>query len=150
MDDAPAIALVPPVSGPAYTRAFKGAATVVLLLVGILSVRAWDTLTMAASSQTGWFFLCGYVALLGSYVLLLRSRTRVDAQGICQTGLVDKKVAWNEIKVARLRGFPFARRLVVSTGYGKFRAFYAGTPELERAFARIGAAYPRPPRPARG
>jgi hypothetical protein len=24
------------------------------------------------------------------------------------------------------------------------RAFYAGTPELEQAFARIGAAYARP------
>ncbi len=144
MPDAQPIALVEPVSGPAYTRAFKGAATVVLLLVGVLSVRAWDTLMLAASTQMGWFFIGGYVALIGSYVLLLRSQTRVDAEGICQTGLVDKKVTWDEIKVARLRGFPFARRLVVSTGYGKFRAFYAGTRDLEQTFARIGASYVRP------
>jgi hypothetical protein len=135
-----------PVHGPAYTRAFKGAATVVVLLVVVQAMRAWDVLGPALSGQAGWIFIGGFFVLLGSYALLLRSQTRVDAEGIRQTGIIDKAVRWDEIKVARLRGFPFARRLVVSTGYGKLRAFYAGTQELEAAFARISAAFPRPAR----
>jgi hypothetical protein len=131
-------------SGPAYTRAFKAASTAVLLLIVVQAIRLWGVIWPALNTQGGWILIGGFFVLLGSYALLLRSRTTIDAEGLRQTGIMDKTVAWSDIKVARLRGFPFARRLVVSTGYGRLRAFYAGTPELEQAFARIGAAYARP------
>lgn len=130
-----------PVAGPAYTPTFRAISTAVVLLVVLQAARMWDVLGPVLTTRGGWILVGGFFVLLGSYALLLRSRTTIDAEGVCQSGILDKKVAWSDIKVARLRGFPFARRLVVSTGYGKFRAFYAGTPELEQAFARIGVAY---------
>lgn len=135
-----------PLQGPAYSRGFKAATTVLLLIIVLQGARAWDQLAPVLNTQGGWILIGGFFVLLASYALLMRSQTSIDAEGIRQTGLLDKKVAWNEIKVARLRGLPFARRLVVSTGYGKLRAFYAGTAELEQAFARISAAYPKPSR----
>lgn len=130
-----------PLSGPAYSRGYRIGATFVLLLIVLQGTRVFDELQRIHAGDGGWLLWAAAIALVASYVLLLRSTTTVDAQGLRQSGLVEKKVAWSEIRHARLSGFGFARRLVVSTGYGKLRAFYAGTPELRAAFETIAGAY---------
>ena len=137
----PGLDLSQPISGPAYSRGYRIGASVVLVLIAVQAWRAWDEMAPLLNAQAGWVLGAGAAVLLGSYALLLRSTTVIDATGLQQTGLIDKKIAWNEIRQARLRGFGFARRLVVSTGYGKFRAFYGGTPQLQAAFAAIAARH---------
>lgn len=133
-----------PVSGPAYTRGFRAIATAILLAVIAMAMRAWLNLGPSEQqNQTFSMLTLGLAVLAGSYWFLVRSQTVIDAQGLRQSGLMDKKVDWNEIMVARMGGFWISRRLVVRTTRGRFRAFYGGTPQLLAAFERIAAAFPR-------
>jgi hypothetical protein len=133
-----------PVSGPAYGRFFRVLATAMLLGVLAMAVRA--TLRLpddAAAAQGYWLLGIGFLALLASYWVLLRATTTIDAAGIRQSGLTDKKVTWNEIRSARVFGPPFARRLMVRKASGRFVFFFGGSPELLAAFARIVQACQR-------
>jgi hypothetical protein len=133
-----------PVSGPAYGRGFRWLATVLLLAVVAMAGRA--TLHLPddpAAAQGYWLLGVGLLALIASYWVLLRSTTTIDAAGIRQTGLTEKKVRWPELRSARVFGPPFARRLMVSTAGGRIRFFFGGSPELLAAFARIAEAYRR-------
>lgn len=133
-----------PVSGPAYTRGFRAIATVILLAVLLMAVRAWWHLGPSQEqNQTFSMLTLGFAVLAGSYWFLISSTTVIDAQGVRQSGLMDKKVEWDEIVVARVGGFWISRRLIVRTARGRFRAFYGGTPQLLAAFERIAAAFPR-------
>jgi len=133
-----------PVSGPAYGRFFRVLATAMLLGVVAMAVRA--TLQLPddiAAAQGYWLLGIGLLALLASYWVLLRSTTTIDAAGIRQSGLTDKKATWNEIRSARVFGPPFARRLMVRKASGRFVFFFGGSPELLAAFARIAQASQR-------
>jgi len=131
-----------PVSGPAYGRSFRALATAMLLAVVVMAARA--TLQLPddqAAAQGYWLLGIGMLALVASYWVLMRSTTTIDAAGIRQSGLTDKKVEWREVRSARIFGPPFARRLMVRTANGRFRFFFGGSPELLAAFARIAQAY---------
>ena len=133
-----------PVSGPAYGRTFRVLATALLLFVLLMAARA--TLTLPDDHQAAqgyWLLGIGLLGLLASYWVFLRSTTTIDAKGIRQSGLTDKKVEWREVYSARLWGPPFARRLIVRTVNGRFRFFFGGSPEVLAAFARIAQAYRR-------
>jgi hypothetical protein len=133
-----------PVSGPAYGRTFRWLASAMLVFVLAMAARA--TLNLPADQQAAqgyWILGIGLLGLIASYWVFLRSTTTIDANGIRQSGLTDKKVEWREVYSARLFGPPFARRLMVRTTRGRFRFFFGGSPELLAAFARIAQAYRR-------
>jgi len=133
-----------PVSGPAYGRTFRVLATAMLGLALAMALRATLNLPEDQQAMQGYWILgIGLMGLVASYWVFLRSTTTVDAVGIRQSGLTDKKVAWGEIYSARLFGPPFARRLIVRTVNGRFRFFFGGSPELLEAFARVAQAYRR-------
>lgn len=131
-----------PVSGPAYGGFFRLLATAMVLGVLAMAVRA--TLSMpddAGAAQGYWLLGLGMLALLASFWVLMRSTTTIDAVGIRQSGLTEKKIAWHEVRSARLFGPPFARRLMVRKASGRFLFFFGGSPELIAAFGRIVQAY---------
>ncbi len=133
-----------PVSGPAYGRTFRVLATAMLLLVVAMAARA--TLNLPDDQQAAqgyWILGIGLMGLVASYWVFLRSATTLDAKGIRQSGLTDKKVEWREIYSARVFGPPFARRLMVRTLSGRFRFFFGGSPEVLAAFDRVAQAYKR-------
>jgi hypothetical protein len=132
----------PPVSGPAYGRVFRALATVMLLGVLLMGVRA--TLALpddAAAAQGYWILGFGMLALVASYWMMISATTTLGPDGIRQSGLIERKVAWTEVYSARLFGPPFARRLMVRTTNGRFRFFFGGSPELLAAFARVEQAF---------
>jgi hypothetical protein len=132
-----------PVRGLAYGPAFRALATLIVVVVLASAVRAHLTLPDEALAQQGWGpLLIGLAALAGSYYLLMTSTTTIDAQGIRQSGLLEKKVVWAQVEAARLGGFAFSRRLIVRAGSLRPKVFFGGTPELVAAFQRIAAAYP--------
>ncbi len=133
-----------PVSGPAYGPVFRGAATAMLLVVLAMALRATLDLPADEAARQGlWVLGIGLFALVCTYWVLMRSTTTIDAQGIHQSGLIDKRVAWSEVRSAWLFGPPFARRLVVRTDRGRFRFFFGGSPPLLAAFERIARAAQR-------
>lgn len=131
-----------PVRGPAYSRGFRISATALLAVVLLLAARNYEQWLALTRAQDGGFIgAAGILVLIGSYAVLMRSVTTIDAAGIRQSGLLEKRADWSELQSARLVGFGFARRLLVHTAFGKFRVFYGGTPELAAAFERIAARF---------
>ncbi|MFN7572595.1 MAG: hypothetical protein ACK5TK_14270 [Betaproteobacteria bacterium] len=136
-----------PTSGAAYGPAFRALASAVTF--GLLGYGAWLIAFEVPGpiSGNGWT-LIGACALmmLANWYLMLRAATTVDGQGVRQTGLVERRVAWDDVWYARMGGFAFSRRLVVRTINGRIRYFFGGTPQLHAAFARVAARYPKPRR----
>lgn len=129
-----------PVSGPAYSVAVRVGASVLTVLVFVAGAGAFDTL--AQQPSRAWLLPgAGLAVVAGSYCFLMRSVTTIDEHGIRQSGLIERRVQWPELRSARVAGFG-ARRLVVRTESGQFRVFHGGTPALRQAFAAIAAAHP--------
>ncbi len=75
-----------------------------------------------------------------SLVWMWRSRTGVDAQGIHQTWIRDKRVAWHDINQARLVAIPFLEglitpRLIVRPRGGGTMVFHSADPQVLRVLA---------------
>ncbi len=132
-----------PVSGPAYSVAARVGVSVLTALVFVAG--AFDTL--AQQPSRAWLLPgAGLAVVAGSYYFLMRAVTTIDEHGIRQSGLIERRVEWPELRSARIAGFGGAKRLAVRTESGKFHVFHGGTPALEQAFAAIAAAHP-PGRP---
>lgn len=134
------------VSGASYSLLYRATASV--LVIAVLaqgaSVMTRGPGIEAFGSTLVWFGLA-LVALLVTYVMMMRARTMVDATGLRQSGLIERRVDWGDLHTARLAGFAFSRRMIVRSTFGQYRVFFAGTPELAAAFERIAAAYPARP-----
>lgn len=127
-----------PVSGPAYSVAVRLGASALTLAIFVAGAGALDAI--AQQPPRAWLLPgAGLAVLAGSYYVLMRSVTTIDERGIRQSGLIEKRVEWSELRSARVAGFGAARRLLVRTESGQFRVFFGGTPELARAFALIAA-----------
>jgi hypothetical protein len=133
-----------PVSGASYSATYRTVAT--LLCVAVIaqgvSVLARGP-GIAALGATGalWFGIA-LLVLMATYVLMMRATTTIDASGIRQSGLIERRIDWPDVHSAQLAGFGFSRRLVVRSGFGMYRKFFGGTSALVAAFERIAAAYP--------
>ena len=134
------------VTGPAYSPWFKLMATV--LCAGLLAYGA----SIAMRFPLGQYGI-GVKALLAaaalllvvSYYWFLRGTTTVDEQGIRQTGIVDKRVEWRDVRGAKMIGIPYAGwlfppRLVVRTG-NAFMTFNGGSQAVLVEFAKITLAF---------
>lgn len=125
-----------PLEGPAFSTAFK-------LLVSVLvwGCAAW----MLALWREGGFgpglsggaawFLAGQALLLLTWWHILRSRTRLDSQGLQQSWIWDKRMELRELAYGKLIRVPgldwlIAPRLYVRTLLGKFAVFYVADPAL--------------------
>lgn len=134
------------VTGPAYGKGFRIAAT---CMAGVLAVYA---VSVALRFPLPRFTFGVQALLLGACAMLAlslywfyRATTTIDAEGIRQTGLIDKKVVWSEVRSAKLIGIPcltwlFPPRMVVRTGTA-FATFNGGTREVLAEFARIALAF---------
>jgi hypothetical protein len=83
--------------------------------------------------------------LLVSYYWFLRSRTTIDADGIRQSWVIDKRVDWGDVRGAKMIGIPycgwlFPPRMVVRTG-NAFTTFNGGSREVLIEFAKISLAF---------
>ncbi len=134
------------VTGPAYGRGFKVAAsllTLVLLGYGASIALRFPLLSYGFGVKA---LLLGAAAmLLLSYYWFLRSRTTIDATGIRQSWVIDKRVDWRDMRGAKMIGIPYAGwlfppRMVVRTG-NSFTTFNGGSRELLVEFAKISLAF---------
>lgn len=134
------------VSGPAYSRGFKVFATVITIALVLYGASvAWRFALPTFSFGVKALLVCAGAMLAISYYWFLRARTTVDEQGIRQSWLYDKQVAWNDVRGARMIGIPYAGwlfppRLVVRTG-NAFMTFNGGTREILIEFAKISLAF---------
>jgi hypothetical protein len=134
------------VRGPAYSVWFKVLATAVtgaLALYGINIAMHFPLLHYGFGVRA---LLLGSAAMLAlSYYWFLQSVVTIDAQGITQSWLYNRKVEWRDIRSAKMIGIPFMSwifppRLVVRTG-NAFTTFNGGSREVLVEFAKISLAY---------
>jgi hypothetical protein len=135
-----------PVSGPSYGRGFKLFAT---LMTASLFVYGASIALRFPLLQFGFgvkALLLGAACMLAvSYYWFLRARTTIDAGGIRQTWMFDKKVAWQDVRGAKMIGIPylswlFPPRMVVRTG-NAFTTFNGGSQDVLVEFAKISLAF---------
>lgn len=130
-----------PVVGRSHTLPVRVvSAALVVLLIG------WGARALIADpADLGWQVLVLLAAALAMVLwqgwYMLFGRTIIDAQGIRQEGVSDKRVTWEEISRLRLVRLPLSARLLVAGQRGPVKAFHAGTPELVAAFSEIESRY---------
>jgi hypothetical protein len=134
------------VSGPAYGAGFKVFASIVtlgLLAYGLSVALRFPLMQYGVAIKV---LLLGSALMLGvSYYWFLRAVTTIDATGIRQSWLYDKRVDWSDVRGAKMIGIPylswlFPPRLVVRTG-SAFATFNGGSREVLVEFAKISLAF---------
>lgn len=137
-----------PLAGPAYGAGFKVFASIACVAIAASGLSAALRNPELLSNLPMALLLLFFAAMLGvSYYWFLHAQVRIDADGIVQTGMIDRRVAWTDVRGARLLGIaPLAwlipPRLVLRTGRSLV-TFNAGSDALRAEFARIAAAYGR-------
>jgi hypothetical protein len=134
------------VSGPAYGRGFKLFATLVTVLLVLYGASVAWRFPLPQFGLGVKALLLGAALMLGiSYYWFLRATTTIDARGIRQAWVVDKQVAWADVRGAKLIGIPymswiFPPRMVVRTG-NSYTTFNGGSQEVLVEFAKISLAF---------
>ena len=134
------------VTGPAYSAWFKLLATAVtggLVLYGVNIALHFPLLQYGLGVKV--LLLCSALMLAVSYYWFLRSTVTIDAGGITQTWLYNKRVEWRDVRGAKMIGIQytswlFPPRLVVRTG-NSFTTFNGGSREVLIEFAKISLAF---------
>lgn len=134
------------VSGPSYGKGFKLVATVLTVMIVMYAASIGWRFPVASLGLGVKLLLLGAGAmLLVSHYWFLRARTTIDAAGIRQTWLYDRKVEWRDVRGAKMIGIPymswlFPPRLVVRTGVA-FMTFNGGSRDVLIEFAKISLAF---------
>lgn len=132
-----------PMLGPAYHQIFKAMATALMMAIVFYAYRALEKDGGAVLTlQARMLFAMAGLTVLFTYYGLLRSQTTIDGEGITQSWMFKKPVAWEDIRGARVQRHPLTVRLVVRTQAGRFLVYDAGSPELGFAFDAIARTYP--------
>lgn len=135
-----------PVAGPAYGGGFKIIATfITVVLLGYGASVALRFPLFGYGFGVKVLLVGATSLLLLSYYWFLRSRTTIDAAGIRQSWVMDKQVAWSEVRGAKMIGIPymswlFPPRMIVRTG-NSFTTFNGGSRDLLVEFAKISIAF---------
>ncbi len=138
------------VSGPSYSDGFKVFASFITLALAGYGTSVALRFPLLQYGLGVQLVLLGASVMLGvSYYWFLVGRTTVDADGIRQSWLYDKHVAWRDVRGAKMIGIPllgwlFPPRLVVRTGTA-FMTFNGGSRALLIEFARMSLAFQMKP-----
>ncbi len=135
--------------GAAFSRSFQGITGLIVLGSAYWLLSLWqqgkfggDT-GVAGLKAAGWFILA-WALLAWTAWHVLKSRARLDAQGIHQTWIWDKHMAFDDLafaKLIRIRGLEWlmAPRLYVRTLVGKFAVFYVTDASVLAECERLSA-----------
>lgn len=142
-----------PLAGPAFSTAFKVLATVIvggcaaaLVQMGLAGQLGQPATAGAPVASLGLSWFAAGLFLMGvTWWNILRSVTRLDADGLHQSWVWNKHMPLRDLaytKLIRVRGLDWliAPRLYVRTLDGKFAVFYAASPQLLAAFERLGSS----------
>lgn len=127
--------------GPAFPIAVRLLASVLVASLIHWGIRSLDELTgVRWNGWTGTVVVGAMVLVVWCLVWMWRSCTGVDAQGIHQSWIRDKRVAWRDITQARLIAIPYldgliTPRLVVRPRGGGVVVFHSADPRVLGAFA---------------
>ena len=123
-----------------------GGCAAVLTQMGLAGQLGQPATTGAPVASVGLsWFVAGLLLMGVTWWHILRSVTRLDADGLHQSWVWNKQMPLRDLafaKLIRVRGMDWliAPRLYVRTLDGKFAVFYAASPQLLAAFERLGSS----------
>jgi hypothetical protein len=133
----------PSIEGPAFSIAFKAVTTLMVFGVGFWLALVWEAeRAKGGSNSLLVYFFAALVMLVFFWWWILRSRTRIDAEGLHQSWFVDKHTPMADLAVVlvfRIRGLEWlvAPRVQARMLSGKFTVFQAASPQLLDEFDRL-------------
>nr|MBF0683619.1 hypothetical protein [Pseudomonas sp.] len=133
-----------PISGSAYRKPVKIAAWIVLglLTAQLISVATRLPTENLNQALTLTVVFC-YVGMAVITVAMQRSVTTIDADGLRQTWVMRREIAWEDINFVKFIPYPLGKRLMIFNRGGRFITLQAGSRDVEVAFARIALVYKR-------
>ena len=142
-----------PLAGSAFSTAFKVLATVIvggcaaaLIQIGVAGQLNQPATAGVTVANVGLSWFAAGLLLMGvTWWNILRSVTRLDADGLHQSWVWNKHMALRDLayaKLIRVRGLDWliAPRLYVRTLDGKFAVFYAASPQLLAGFEQLASS----------
>ncbi len=133
-----------PLEGSAWPRWVKWLAWLVLAIVVL---RLAQTAASPAGEMVGTAVKASVVICVMGLAVLARymqtSVTRITENGIEQSWVGRREIAWEDISFAKFIPLIASKKLICFTARGRPVTFQAGTRELEIAFAKISLVYKR-------
>lgn len=138
-------ALAPlPISGPAWPSWVKTAAWVIVALIGVQIVMfAARAGQMPVDPVSAGIVALSFMGLAFVAWHMQNATTTIDAQGLRQTWLSRRDIAWDEIQYAKFVPMLLSKRLILFRKRGRPLVLQGGTQALHIAFARIAVTYRR-------
>jgi hypothetical protein len=136
-----------PVEGAAFSNTFQALTGLMVCGLGAWLWVLWlqdkfgDHAQFESLRRAGGFIL-GWSLLVWTAWQVRQSRTHMDGQGLSQSWIWDKHMAYDQLaytQLIRVRGLEWliAPRFYVRTLAGKFAVFYIAEPALQRECARL-------------
>ena len=139
--------------GAAFSRSFKAITLAVvagsgLTLVNLFLDGKFGGASLSDSLRAAGWFVLGWSLLAWTAWHVFKSRICIDTQGLHQTWLWDKHMAYDDlayVKLIRVRGLEWlmAPRLYARTLVGKFAVFYVSDATALHACERLSAELKR-------
>lgn len=133
-----------PLEGPAWPKWVKWAAWLVLALVAF---RLVQTAASPAGQLVSTTVKASLIVCVIGLAVIARSMhvsvTRITENGIRQSWIGRREIAWDDISFAKFIPLVASKKLICFTARGRPVTFQAGSRELEIAFARIALVYRR-------
>lgn len=133
-----------PLRGTAWPTYIKVMAWAVLVIVGMqITLVATGPHRHDVSPVAAAVVLVCFLALLIVARFMLVSETRITQDGIEQSWIRPRRIAWDDILFVRFIPMLTSKRLICFSRSGRPVVFQAGTRELRAAFTRIAQVYRR-------
>ena len=133
-----------PLRGTAWPTLIKVMAWAVLIIVGMqITHFATGPHRHDVSPIAAAVVIVCFLALLIVARFMLVSETRITQDGIEQSWIRRRRIAWDDILFVRFIPMLTSKRLICFSRHGRPVVFQAGTRELQAAFHRIAQVYRR-------
>lgn len=133
-----------PLRGTAWPTYIKVMAWAVLVIIGMqITLVATGPHRHDVSPVAAAVVLVCFLALLVVARFMLVSETRITQDGIEQSWIRPRRIAWDDILFVRFIPMLTSKRLICFSRSGRPVVFQAGTRELRAAFTRIAEVYRR-------
>jgi hypothetical protein len=132
-----------PVEDAAFSPLFKLLTTAIVGGCAVWLAQLFTSGALGNGRSTGVVWLiAGLVLMAWTWWNILRSRTRISSEGLHQSWIWNKQLAFDDLAYGKLIRVPgldwlIAPRLYVRTLMGKFDVFYGATPALISEFERL-------------
>lgn len=131
-----------PIQGRAWSKAIAWLACLVVIGIGVrLVLTASGPHGQGVSPMIIAAIVMAYVGIIVMAWYMYHGQTRITEEGISQSWLFKRHIAWQDIRHAKFVPMLFSKRLICFPVRGRPVTFQGSDQDVQVAFARIALAY---------